>query len=276
MSVVRTLKSVIAWLWTGADAVRKVLHLLLLLFVFGIIAGALAGHTAGIPSDAALVISPSGRIVEQLEGNSFDRALQEVAGDGQPQTLLQDILDGLNYAKKDDRIKAVVFDLSSVSGAGLSKLKQIGDAIDDFQLSGKPVLAIADFYSQGAYYLASRADQIYMHHGGSLFLRGFGIYRNYYKNAIDKLQIDWNVFRVGTHKEFVEPYMRTDMSIETRESMTALLDQLWGLYRSDVRQARHLEEGTIENITSHLLIAFPRLTAVSAISTLMPGCWMNL
>lgn len=253
MSIVRTLKSIFSWLWAGANGVRKVLHLVLLLFVFGIFIGALSGEAPNIPSKAALVIRPVGSIVEQLEGDAFDRALAELTGDGKPQTLLQDILEGLRYAKEDDRIDAVVLDLGSIGGAGFSKLEQIGDAIDDFQLSGKPVLATADFYSQGAYYLASRADEVYLHRDGFMLLQGFGIYRNYYKNAIDKLQIDWNIFKVGTHKAFVEPYTRTDMSDENRESMTLLLDQLWTMYRSDVQAARQLDEGTIDGVTGDLL-----------------------
>lgn len=253
MSIARTLKSIFSWLWAGADGVRKVLHLLLLLIVFGIFFSALSGQIPSLPSKAALVIRPVGSIVEQLEGDAFDRALAEITGDGNPQTLLGDILDGLRYAKEDDRIDAVVLDLGSIGGAGLSKLEQIGDAIDDFQLSGKPVLATADYYSQGAYYLASRADEVYMHRDGFMLLNGFGVYRNYYKNAIDKLQIDWNVFKVGTHKAYVEPYTRDDMSDENRESMRSLLDQLWASYTSDVQQARQLDDGTIEGLTGDFL-----------------------
>jgi protease IV len=253
MSIGGGLAKLFSWLWTGADGLRKGLHLLLLLFVFGIFFGAMSGSAPSLPTNTALVIRPVGRIVEQLEGNAYDRAIAELVGDGRPQTLLQDILDGLRYAKEDDRIKAVVLDLGSIGGGGLSKLQVIGDAIDDFQLSGKPVLANADSYSQGAYYLASRADEVYMHEDGILFLRGFGVYRNYYKNAIDKLEIDWNVFRVGTHKSFVEPYIRNDMSPEDRESMTRLISQLWDIYQSDIQQARQLSDDTIRDLVDDLV-----------------------
>ena len=253
MSIGSVVKTVISWLWTGADGLRKALHLLLLLLIFGIFFGSLSGSSPILPSNSALVIRPVGQIVEQLEGNAYDRAIAELVGDGKPQTRLQDILDGLKYAKEDDRIEAVVLELGSIGGGGLSKLQVIGDAIDDFQLSGKPVLANADYYSQGAYYLASRADEVYMHENGFMLLRGYGIYRNYYKNVIDKLEIDWNVFKVGTHKSFVEPYTRTGMSNEVRESMTKLLDQLWDLYRSDILQARQLDEDTILDLTENFV-----------------------
>jgi len=253
MSIVRVLKSTMSWLWTGVNGLRKVLHLLLLLMVFGIFIGAMSGSSPPLVKNAALVIRPVGSIVEQLEGDAYDRAIAEFLGDGKPQTLLQDILDGLRYAKEDDRIKAVVLELGSIGGAGLSKLELIGAAIDDFQQSGKPVLATADFYGQGAYYLASRADEVYMHHDGFLFLRGFGVYRNYYKTAIEKLQIDWNVFKVGTHKSAVEPYLRTGMSDADRQSMTELLDQLWGLFQSDILQARELDGNTIDDLMNNLV-----------------------
>ena len=253
MSIGGALKTTLSWLWTGVDGLRKALHLLVLLFVFVLIFGAIPASSPALPSSGALVIRPVGRIVEQFEGDAYDRAIAKLVGDEKPQTRLQDILDGLKYAKEDDRIDAVVLELGSIGGGGLSKLQVIGDAIDDFQLSGKPVLANADYYSQGAYYLASRADEVYLHEDGFLLLRGYGIYRNYYKNAIDKLEIDWNVFKVGTHKSFVEPYTRSSMSDDVRESMTALLDQLWDLYKADILQARELDENVIRDLTENFV-----------------------
>lgn len=251
MSLVRVVKSIFAWLWTGANALRKVLHLLVLLFMFGIFFGALSATAPTLPDNAALVIQPVGSIVEQLEGSAYDRAIAELLGDAQSQTLLQDILDGLSIAKEDDRINAVVLDLGAMGGAGLSKLRVIGDALDDFRSSGKPVIAFGHSYSQGAYYLASRASEVYLHEDGFMFLNGFGAYQSYYKTTIDKLLIDWNVFKVGTHKAAVEPFMRTDMSNENRESLGHLLGQLWSLYSSDIIEARGLDEGAIDDLTAN-------------------------
>ena len=187
-------------LWSGIDGVRKVLHLVILFFIFSIVVSALSSQVPAIPSKAVLVIRPTGNFVEQLAGDPYDRALQELFGEEDPQTLVKDVIDGLHYAKTDDRVKAVVLDLSAMRGGGLSKLQLIADAIDDFRSSGKPVIANADFYGQGTYYLASRADEVYLHPEGLFILRGFGIYRNYYKRLIDTLRVDWHVFKVGTHK----------------------------------------------------------------------------
>ena len=107
-------------LWSGIDGVRKVLHLVILLFIFSIVISALSSQVPAIPSKAVLVIRPSGIFVDQLAGDPYDRALQELFGEEKPQTLVQDVIDGLDYAKEDSRIKLVVLDLSAMRGGGLS------------------------------------------------------------------------------------------------------------------------------------------------------------
>ena len=244
---------ILSRLWTAVDRVRKVLHLLVMLFIFSIVFGAILSTAPRLPSEAALLIQPLGALVEQLEGEPYDRAIAGLLGDEDAQTLVQDIVDGLEYARDDSRIKAVVLDLRTLRRGGLSKLHRIGVALDEFRLSGKPVIANADFYSQQAYYLASHSDEVYMHPAGLLILPGFGVYQNYFKEAIDKLRIDWNVFRVGTHKSFVEPYMRTDMSEEDRSATTRLLDQLWVNYKQEVAAARGLDVSVLDDFTVNLL-----------------------
>ncbi len=244
---------ILSRLWTAVNGVRKVLHLLVMLFIFSIVFGAILSTAPRLPSEAALLIQPLGALVEQLEGEPYDRAIAELLGDEDAQTLVQDIVDGLEYARDDSRIKAVVLDLRALRGGGLSKLQRIGVALDEFRLSGKPVIANADFYSQQAYYLASHADEVYMHPDGLLLLPGFGVYRNYFKEAIDKLRIDWNIFRVGTHKSFVEPFMRTDMSEEARSSTSRLLDQLWDTYKDEIAAARGIDVSVIDDFTNNLL-----------------------
>jgi len=240
-------------LWAGVDGLRKVLHLLVLLFVFSLFVSVLSSSAPTVPASAALVIKPVGSLVDQLAGDPFDRALAELTGNAEQQTLVQDIVDGLKYAKDDDRITMVVLDLSAMPGGGLSKLKRISGAIDDFRQSGKKVIATADYYGQGSYYLASHADEVYMHPDGILILSGFGAYTSFYKSALEKLKIDWNVFRVGTYKAAVEPYLRDDMSEDYRESLGAVLDQLWTQYISDIEAARELEEGTIAGVLDNLV-----------------------
>jgi protease IV len=240
-------------IWAGLNGVRKILHLVLLLFIFSIVLGVLSASSPKLPDQAALVIRPYGELVEQLQGDPFDRALGELLGDAEPQVLVQDIVDGLEFAKSDDRIKVVLLDLDTFGGGGLSKLQRVGAAIDDFRESGKPVIAMADGYAQPSYYIASRADQVFMHPEGFLMFRGYGIYQNYFKEAIDKLKIDWNVFKVGTHKSAVEPFTRNDMSDEDRSSMTALLSQFWSQYSDDVEAARQIEDNALDDLLENYL-----------------------
>ncbi len=244
-------------LWTGVNGVRKVLHLIVLLVIFvvifGVTLGSLSGYSPMVPASAALVIRPAGSIVEQLKGSAYDRAVAELRGSYEPQTLLRDITDALSFAKNDDRIEAVVLDLSGLSGGGLSKFKLIGEAIDDFEDSGKPVLAIADYYSQGSYYLAARATEVYLRRDGFMLLTGYGVYQNYYKDVIDKLQIDWHVFRAGSHKTAYEAYTRNDMSAEDRDSLGQLLEEFWAIYRADIAYARALDEQEVDDLIANFV-----------------------
>ncbi|MDH4048284.1 MAG: signal peptide peptidase SppA [Gammaproteobacteria bacterium] len=246
MSLGKSLKSLFSAIWAGIDGLRKVMHLLLLLFVFGIIFGALSSTAPLVPASSALLIQPVGSLVEELEGDPYDRAIAELLGESIPQTLVQDVVDGLKYAKEDSRIEGVVLDLSGLGRSGLSQLERVGNAIDDFRASDKPIVAVADFYGQGAIYLASRADEVYMHPEGAVLLSGFGSYRTYYRAAIEKLKIDWNIFRVGTHKSAVEPYMRDDMSEEDRSATVRLVDQLWERFQADIVRSRELEPGSLD------------------------------
>ena len=237
---------VLAAIWGGVDGFRKVLHLLLLLMIFAVFLGAMAGSSPTLPDSAALLIQPTGAIVEEFEGDPYDRAIAELLGDAPVQTLLQDIVDALEYARDDDRIEAVHIELSLLGGAGLNKLQRIGEAITDFKTSGKPVIASADFLTQSGYYIAAHADEAYIHPEGVILLEGYGRYRNYFRDAIELLKLDWNIFRVGTHKTFVEPFERMDMSEQDREATLNLIDQLWAAYRDETAAARGLDAGDID------------------------------
>ena len=240
--------------WGGLNGLRKLLHLLLLLFIFMLFFGVMSGEAPHVlPRNAALVIQPVGALVEQLAGDPYERAVAELMGDAQPQTLVQDIVDALESAKDDARIGAVHLELSALSSAGIDKLERVARAIVDFKTSGKPVIASADFYGQQGYYIAAHADEVYMNPEGIVFLQGYGTFRTFYKDAIDLLRIDWNVFRVGSHKSFAEPYTRMDMSPEDRESRTRLLDYLWDTYQERIVTARGLDPEAIDDYAQNLV-----------------------
>ena len=185
MSSKNFLVRLVTSIWHGVDGVRKVLHLLLLLLVFVLFFGAMSGAPILIPQQAALFLQPVGPLVEQLDGDPYDRARAKLLGEVAPQTLVQDVVDALAYAKNDDRISAVHFELSAISGGGLTKLRRIGEAIEDFKSSGKPVVASASYYSQAGYHLAAHADELYMHPEGIVFIQGYGTFRSYFEKIND-------------------------------------------------------------------------------------------
>ena len=237
---------VLSGIWSGVDGFRKILHLLLLLFVFAIFVGAISGTVPQLPERAALYIKPVGAIVEELEGDPFDRAIAELLDEAQPQTVLQDIVDALEYASDDERIEAVHIELSALGPAGLPKLQRIARAIETFRESGKPVIASADFMTQQAYFIAAHADEVYLNPEGGILLQGYGRFRTYFADAIEKLKLDWNIFKVGTYKSAVEPFERMDMSDADREATVNLIDQLWGTYVAEVAAAREIDVADVE------------------------------
>jgi protease-4 len=241
-------------IWRGANGLRKLLHLVLLLLIFMVFIGVISGEAPQLlPDRAALVVQPVGALVEQLDGDPYERALNELMGETQPQTLVQDVVDALEYAADDRHIAAVHLELSGMSGAGLDKLRRVADAIVAFKESGKRVIASADFYTQNAYYLAAHADEVYLNPNGFIFIQGYGSYRTYYKDAIDMLRVDWNVFRVGSHKTAYESYERMDMSPEDRESRGRLMNHLWDTYQDGVVTARGLPEDAISDYAGNLV-----------------------
>jgi len=240
------LMKVVRLIFSFFNNLRRFLHLLLLLLIFSFILLGLAEQDVQIPNSAALLLAPSGVLVEQLEGRPVDRAIAEISGDGVQQTLVKDVTDSLEAAIDDDRIKAVVLVLDNLRGGGLSKLQAIAAAIDKVRESGKRVIAIGDNFTQQQYFLAAHADEIYMHEFGSLVIEGFGYYRMYLKDVIERLKIDLNVFRVGKYKSFVEPYLRNDMSEEDKAASERWLGSLWSVYKRDIQDRRGLSATSLD------------------------------
>ena len=242
-------------IWRGLDGLRKFLHLLVLLTIFGFVVGALSTSIPDIADKSALVLAPKGEIVEQLTGSPVDQALSRAQGERQAETLLWDLTDALKAAKKDERIKAVVLDLNHMSGGGQPTLAEFAAALKDFRSSGKKVVAHATSYLQESYYVAAVADEIYLDPMGLIAIDGYERYRTYYKDLLDKLGVEINLFRVGAYKSAAEIYVRTDMSPEDREESIAYLNALWFSYRSSVAEARGLTATDISDYVNNLVPA---------------------
>jgi len=235
-----TVRSFFFGLWRGLDALRKVLHLVLLLVIFAIVVGALRGALPRIPSKAALLVAPQGELVEQLSGAPVERALQEARGEGHAETLLWDLTDSIHAAASDTRIPVLALDLEKFEGATQVTLEELANALREFRASGKKVIAYGTEFTQERYYLAAQADEVYLDPMGFVLLTGYDRYPTYLKGALDKLGVDINVFRVGAFKSAVEPFTRTGMSAEDREESRSYLNALWSSYQEAVTRARKL------------------------------------
>lgn len=234
-------------LGAGLEGLRKTLHLLLLVGLFGVLIGAMRGSIPVIPDDAALVLRPEGAIVEQVSGDPLQRALAEARGAGRDETLLRDLTEAIHAASTDDRIKTLVIDFDAMGGAGQPTLDEFSRAIKKFRESGKKVIASGTFFGRDTYYVAAHADELYLDPMGMVVLEGYERYRNYYKEALDTLGIDVNVFRVGSYKSAVEPYIRNDMSPEDREASQVFVNSLWESYITAVAAARDLPQDSLRS-----------------------------
>ena len=228
-------------IWRGLDVLRRCLHLLLLLALLGIVIGALRQSTPRLPDKAALVVRPSGDIVEQLSGEPIERAINEAQGEGTPQTLLWDLTTAIRTAASDARIAVLVIDTDDMGSVGQAKLEELAAAIGVFRHSGKRIIARGTYFLQGQYYLAAQADEVYLDPFGFVLLDGYDRYRMFFKDALDKLSIDMHLFRAGKFKSAAETFTRHDMSPEDREESNVYLQALWRGYRSAIANARSMK-----------------------------------
>ncbi len=252
------MKSVAAFfsfVWRALDGLRKVLHLIVLLVMFTLVFAALSPNLPIVPHKAALVVAPQGVLVEQLAGDPFDRAIAELYGQNQAETLVRDLVDSIEAAKDDKRIEVLVLDLGRMAGGGVAKLEEVARAIRDFRSSGKKVLAFGESYDQSQYYLAAHADEIYLDPQGLVLIEGFGYYRTFLKGVIDKLAVDVNVFRAGKFKSYTDQFSRSDMSEQEEEESLTWLNALWAQYQAGVTQARNMEPGAIASYANNFAAA---------------------
>jgi protease IV len=247
MSVGSALTGFFGLVWRILDGIRRVLHLIFLLVIFGFILAALHTSIPIVPHSAALVIAPEGELVEQLASDPVRRAFGQASGGPAPETLLRDVTDAIAAAKSDPRIKLIVLDLGSLESSGLSKLQEIGAALRDFRAAGKRVVVAADSLDQTQYYLAAQAGEVYLDPMGMVYLDGFSYYRMFLKDAIDKLGVDVNVFRAGTFKSYTDQFSRSDMAQSERDESSVWLEALWNAYQQDVTRARSLPAGALSD-----------------------------
>ncbi|MBT0586568.1 signal peptide peptidase SppA [Alteromonas oceanisediminis] len=245
-------KSFFTGIWSVLNFSRKlVFNLIFILLIVGIVIAVSSGDDGKVivPQDSALVLNLKGQLViEKTAVDPFQSFVDEAFEQEpeNPEVLVSDVVMAIENAKEDNRIKLLILDVQGLMGGGLDKLRTVSEAVIDFKQSGKPVFAIGDYYSQDQYYVAAHADHVYLHPMGGMLLEGYGRYRTYFKEALEKLKLTTHIFRVGTFKSAVEPYIRNDMSDAAKQANSAWLDVYWDQYKADVARARDIDASNFD------------------------------
>ncbi|MBB3047395.1 protease-4 [Litorivivens lipolytica] len=228
---------------------RFLINTVFLLFLIAL-GFALFSKGPTLPERFALELNLRGLVVDQL--SPADPLSELVEGEALAETRLQDAIDAIDRASGDERVQLLQLSLGELEHIGMSKTSELAAAIARFKATGKPVLAISDAYDQDSYLLASHADEVYLDPMGGVVLEGFAVYRNYFKAALDKLAVDFHVFRVGEFKSAMEPFMRDSMSEEAREANRSWLGSLWTDYRERILVNRGLSEEAFDHYVNHI------------------------
>lgn len=236
------------WTWRLLNFVREMV--LNLFFIFLVLVGVGIWMQIGNGSNSeqtahgALLLDISGVIVDKPSTNhrlgALGRQLFGASSDRLQENSLFDIVNAIRQAKDDRNITGIVLDLKNFTGADQPSMRYIGKALREFRDSGKPVFAMGENYSQGQYYLASFANKIWLSPQGQVDLHGFATNGLYYKTLLDKLKVSTHVFRVGTYKSAVEPFIRNDMSPAAREADSRWIGELWQNYLHTVSANRQI------------------------------------
>src|SRR4051794_4093 len=221
-------------IWKLLVGIKDALVLIFMLLFFGMIYAGLSARPAPVGS-GVLALDLKGGLVEQ----PARRQWSEVAGGSRLQEYrLRDLVAALDAAKDDTRVKAVALDLDSFTGGGQTAIGDLADAVRRVRAAGKPVVAYSTGYTNDGYQLASAASEIWLNPLGAVAVTGPGGSNLYFKGLLDKLGVTANVYRVGTYKSAVEPYIRNDMSPEAKQNYQALGQAELETWRQEVLQAR--------------------------------------
>ncbi|MEC5159282.1 MULTISPECIES: signal peptide peptidase SppA [unclassified Janthinobacterium] len=234
------------FVWRTLDATRRfVFNLLFLAILAGVAYAFFGGGLQALAPKTTLVLDLQGQLLEQHSGSVRDTLWSNVQGDEKKAVQLRDVLTVLDAAGKDPAISGAVIVLDDLQGGGLASLREVGAALDRFRATGKHVTAWGSGYNQRQYLVAAHANEVLMHPMGGVLLDGFGRYRNYYRDALDKVGVTVNLLKVGTYKSFAEPYVSNGPSAAATEAESSLNNALWSAYTGEVEKARKLPQGAL-------------------------------
>ena len=226
-----------------------------------------------LPAQAALLIAPSGPLVE--DNPPVEPVAAFLNQEYERPIFLHDLVRAIQWAANDDRITAIILNLEDLAGPSTSQTLELSEAIAEFRSADKPVIAVGDFYTQAQYLLASQADQVLLHPEGGMFLEGFSVYRSYLRSFLEKIRVTMHVFRAGENKSAVEPYLRDDMSENERAVVSRWLSGLWAAYAELAEVGRDRPSGSlnafIDSFAEQLEASDNDLA-----ETLMAGGWIDV
>ncbi|MEO5774221.1 MAG: signal peptide peptidase SppA [Sphingomicrobium sp.] len=221
-------------IWKLLVGIKDALVLIFMLLFFGLLYAGLSARPAAVGS-GVLALDLTGPVVEQPAKAQWS----ELAGGSRiHEYSLRDLIAALDAARTDDRVKVVALDLDGFGGGGMSAMSDLSDAIRRLRTANKPVIAYATAYTDDSYQVAAAASEVWLNPLGAVVLQGPGGTNLYYKGLLDKLGVTANVYRVGTYKSAVEPFIRNDMSPEARENYQSFGNALLETWRQNVLQAR--------------------------------------
>lgn len=236
------------WTWRLLNFVREFILNLFLVVLILICVGVYFEFSSSSrpvePQKGALIVDLSGVVVDKPSVSNklskIGRQLLGASSDRLKENSLFDVVDAIRQAKGDANITGMVLDLRDFAGADQPSLQYIGKALREFRDSGKQIYATGDSYSQAQYYLASFANKIYLSPQGTVDIHGFATNGLYYKTLLDKLKVSSHVFRVGTYKSAVEPFLRDDMSPAARDADNRWIGELWQNYLNTLAANRQI------------------------------------
>ena len=240
--------------WRGLNFIRDcVMNLVFLLFV--LLLGAILSLSSYMDGEKVELVGEQGALLLNLDGYladnrdsqpEWERALQELDNQHVPGKISTfDVVYAIEQAVSDERIKGLVLDLNYFEGADIPALEYVGESLKNFKKTEKPVIAFSDNYTQAQYLLASYADEIYLNPKGSVFIQGLAAQNLYFKEMLDKLEVTPHVFRVGTYKSAVEPFLRNDMSPEARRNLQQWLSGMWTNYKDIIATNRKIDQNSV-------------------------------
>ncbi len=244
-------------IWNTLNFTRRLILNGILVIVLIAVFAALFRSAPIMREQTALVLDPQGVIVEQYSTDPGERMLASLSGDSTREVQLRDLLRVIEVAAGDPHISRIVL-VPDQMLAGISTMRELGQALDRFRAANKDVVVVSEGMQQGQYYLAAHADQILLDPQGSVLLEGFANYRSYYRDALDKLGVEVHLIRVGQYKSAGEPYILNQASDAAKQADLFWMGGIWKEFLDEIAALRELDPATLNEDLAHLDILVPK------------------